>query len=342
MIGIDAALPAPSPEIKAAVERESVPILDLAQVFAGAEGALAQAAADVRYIQRNLGFYYVTNHGVSQALIDRAFAQLERFFALPMERKLAMRVNRHQIGYIPPHASIMKTALTDANTLPDTNEGLSLMRERSPDDPKVVADVRFSGLNQWPDDLPDFRKTFLAYHEAMERLGQKLLPIYAVALGKPPGFFDACFQDAHFYNRNSHYPASAAAQGQYSIGAHTDHNFMALLPMSAVPALEVERPSGGWLEAPIVPGAIVVNTGEFLNRWSNGVFRATPHRVIIPVRDRYALTFHYSPADDTVAAPLDTCVGPDNPPRYEPKTFIQHMTDYIDASYKPLRDAANS
>jgi len=307
-------------------------------VLAGQAGAVEQAAADVRYIQRHLGFYYIENHGVDQSLIDAGFAQLEKFFDLPMDEKLKLRVNRHQIGYVPPHASVMKTALTDANKKPDTNEGLGFMRERDADDPKVIADIRFSGRNQWPGGLPGFRETILAYHVAMEKLGQALLPIYAIALGKPADFFDTYFEDAHYYNRNSHYPATDAEDGQHSIGAHTDHNFMALLPMSAVPALEVERPSGGWVEAPIVQGAIVVNTGEFLNRWSNGVFRAIPHRVIIPRRDRYALTFHYNPADQTVAVPLDTCVGPDRPAQFEPKTFIQHMTDYIDASYRPLRE----
>ncbi|MEP4377372.1 MAG: 2-oxoglutarate and iron-dependent oxygenase domain-containing protein [Alphaproteobacteria bacterium] len=340
MTEIDAALPKPSSEITSVVDREGVSLLDIGPVLAGEAGALEQAAADVRYIQRRLGFYYIENHGVDQSLIDSSFAQLEKFFDLSMEEKLQLRVNEHQIGYVPPHASVMKTALTDSNKKPDTNEGLGFMRERAAEDPKVMAGVRFSGRNQWPDGLPGFRETMLAYHAAMEKLGRNLLPIYALALGKPAGYFDPFFEDAHYYNRNSHYPAAAAEEGQHSIGAHTDHNFMALLPMSAVPALEVERPSGGWVEAPIVPGAIVVNTGEFLNRWSNGVFRAIPHRVIIPTRDRYALTFHYNPADDAVADPLDTCVSDDNPPRFEPKTFIQHMTDYIDASYKPLRKDA--
>ena len=340
MTDIDAALPSANPEIKAVVDREEVPVLDIGPARTGQAGALEQAAADVRYIQRHLGFYYIENHGVDQSLIDAGFDQLEAFFDLPMDEKLKLRVNRHQIGYVPPHASVMKTALTDTNKKPDTNEGLGFMRERDEADPKVVADIRFSGRNQWPDALPKFRETMLTYHAAMEKLGRSLLPIYALALGKPADFFDAFFEDAHYYNRNSHYPATDAEEGQHSIGAHTDHNFMALLPMSAVPALEVEHPSGGWVEAPIVPGAIVVNTGEFLNRWSNGVFRAIPHRVIIPTRDRYALTFHYNPMDDAVADPLDTCVSDENPARFEPKTFIQHMTDYIDASYKPLREGA--
>tara|TARA_A100001037_G_scaffold209362_1_gene187581 strand:+ start:1797 stop:2822 length:1026 start_codon:yes stop_codon:yes gene_type:complete len=331
-------LPAPSVHIRAALDAGTMPMVDICAYRTGEPGALEQAAADIHAIQRGLGVYYLENHGVDQGLIDAAFDQLEIFFALPMEQKLELKVDRHQLGYVPPHASVMKTALTDANRLPDTNEGLSFMRERAPDHPKVVSGARFNGLNRWPEGLSDFREIFLRYHAAMEELGHSLLPVYALALGKPPEFFDQHFTEAHFYNRNSHYPAVKAQDGQQSIGAHTDHNFMALLPMSKVPALEIERPSGGWIPAPVVPGAIVVNTGEFLNRWSNGLFRAIPHRVIIPTEDRYALTFHYNPADETVAEPLDTCVTPDNPPRFEAKTFIRHMTDYIDASYKPLRD----
>ncbi|MGE0253935.1 MAG: isopenicillin N synthase family dioxygenase [Alphaproteobacteria bacterium] len=312
-----------------------MPILDLADYRNGVSDARAQAAADLRHIQETLGFYYVTSHGVPADLLRRAFDLLAIFYAQPMEEKLKLRVDRHQIGYIPPKASVMKTDLAHVNRKPDLNEGFSMMRERTPDDPKVVAGVRFSGLNKWPS-VPGFRETFLAYHREMEALGRRLLPLYALALGQPDTWFDRHFTDAHFYNRTSHYPPTVdAEEEQYSIGAHSDHNFMALLPMAEEPGLEYATPSGRWTPAPVVEGAIIVNTGEFLNRWTNGRFRAIPHRVVVPARDRYALTFHYSPNDETVCEPLDTCVGPDNPPRYRPKTFLQHLTDYIDASYAP-------
>ena len=67
--------------------------------------------------------------------------------------------------------------------------------------------------------------------------------------------------------------------------------------------------------------------------------RASPtRRSSIAKPDRYALTFHYNPSDETVAEPLDTCVGPDNPQQFEPKTFIQHLTDDIDAVYVPQQE----
>ncbi|NNE85993.1 MAG: isopenicillin N synthase family oxygenase [Alphaproteobacteria bacterium] len=331
-------LPAPTDSICEAVAAERVPILDLTSYLRGDAGAREQAGADLRHIQENLGFYYIVNHGVPADLIARSFEKVAAFFAQPEEEKRKILVNRHQLGFVPSKASIMKTELTDANTKADLNEGLSLMRERSPDDPKVVADVRFSGLNQWPEGVPGLRETLLEYHVEMDALAKRLLPLYALALDKPADYFAPFFEDAHYYNRNSLYPAVENADGHEALGAHTDHNFMALLPMSAEPGLLYATPSGNWCPAPHVAGAIVVNTGEFLKRWTNGRFLPTPHRVTVPKRDRYALTFHYSPADETVADPLDTCVGPDNPRKFEPKTFIQHMTDYIDAVYVPQQE----
>ena len=331
-------LPEPTDAMRVAVTTEQVPILDLAPYLNGETGAREQAAADLRHLQENLGYYYVVNHGVPVDLTERTFEKAEAFFALPEDEKRKIIVNRHQQGFVPSKASIMKTALTNANTMADLNEGLSLMRERKPDDPKVVAGVRFSGLNQWPDGMPGLRETFLEYHTEMESLGRRLLPLYAIALDKPVDYFDPFFEDAHFYNRNSFYPAVESTDGSQALGAHTDHNFMALLPMSAEPGLMYATPSGNWFAAPSVAGAIVVNTGEFLNRWTNGRFLPTPHKVIVPQHDRYAITFHYSPSDETVAAPLDTCCGPDNPPRFEPKIFLQHMTDYIDAVYVPQQE----
>ena len=172
-----AELPEPTETTRAAVAAESVPILDLSAYMNGDAGAREQAAADLRYIQENLGYYYITNHGVSAELIERSFEKVAEFFALPEVEKRKILVNRHQLGFVPAKASIMKTELTDANTVADLNEGLSLMRERAPDDPKVVADVRFSGLNPWPDGVPGLRETFLEYHVEMDALAKRLLPL---------------------------------------------------------------------------------------------------------------------------------------------------------------------
>jgi isopenicillin N synthase-like dioxygenase len=92
-------------------------------------------------------------------------------------------------------------------------------------------------------------------------------------------------------------------------------------------------PSGEWMEIEPLRGAIVVNTGEFFNRWTNGRFIATPHRVVPPLKDRYALTFFYNCNDETVANPFPSCIRPGETPKYEPMSFHDFFITYMDGNY---------
>jgi isopenicillin N synthase-like dioxygenase len=101
------------------------------------------------------------------------------------------------------------------------------------------------------------------------------------------------------------------------------------LAQSNLPGLEVRTAEGDWIGPPAVPGTFVVNTGAMLARSSNDRFRATPHRVVNRNdRSRYACPFFLGPNHDVGVAPVPSCVGPDNPPQYEPTTygaFTQHL-----------------
>src|SRR3546814_7368054 len=70
-----------------------VPVLDLADYLEGKPDAFKKLVEDLRFAQENIGFYYITNHGVDQALIDETFHQVARFHALPLERKLEIRID---------------------------------------------------------------------------------------------------------------------------------------------------------------------------------------------------------------------------------------------------------
>ncbi|MCZ6455181.1 MAG: isopenicillin N synthase family oxygenase [Alphaproteobacteria bacterium] len=314
---------------------DEIPIFDATACFGGEPGALVALADQVRRAQEEIGFYYLTGHGVPQDLIDRTFAAIERFFALPDNEKISLKVNEHQIGYIPPKASLLKTSGIADNTKLDTNEAFQLMRDRSPSDPKVVDGIRFNGLNQWPDEAraPGLRDTMAEYHDVMSQLGWRMLPVYSAALGLEPNHLFQYFRDPHFINRNAHYAPGTAEENQFGLAPHSDHGFVTFLPLSDVPGLEVKTQGGDWIAAPHVPGAMLVNTGEFLNRWTNGRFIATPHRVLVPERDRYTITFFYNPSDETVNTPISTCVDADNPARFEPTTFIRYLKDYAEGNY---------
>ena len=163
---------------------------------------------------------------------------------------------------------------------------LLLRRERTPDDPDVIANKRFRGLNQWLTDLPQvlgFRETAPGLHDAlMEQLGKRPpLRIYAVALDLPAGSFRPHeFAQPNMIQRFTHYPPRPAYEdNEFSIAPHTDSGFMTLRSApSAVPGLSIRLPDEHVVRRALGPGCLHVNSGDLLRRWTNDRFLSTPHR----------------------------------------------------------------
>lgn len=312
----------------------TIPVIDLGPYTAGAPGALKAAADELQAALERVGFFLIVNHGVERDLIARTFAEARRFHAQPAAAKLALRMNEHNNGYMAMGRYAVWTSEVNANDKPDLNEAFFTKRERSPEDPLVRSRRRFAGPNRWPENLPGFRETVLAYTGAVDALGRRLLPACAVALDLPPDTFDAAFADSQFSFRLSHYPPIEAAPNQFGIAPHTDANFLTFLAQTEVPGLQIRLPSGEWLDVPYVPDSYAVNAGDMMTRWTNGRFKSTPHRALPPVgRPRYAIPFFLGPHLDTEIACLPTCQAPNNPARFPPITYDAYLHWWYDANY---------
>ncbi len=311
-----------------------IPELDMGPYLAGEDGAREELAAKLRHIQENIGFMVATNHDFPWALLEQTIDKLKLFFAKSAEEKLTYKINEHSVGYLPPKSTVYVTSKINENTKLDLNETLNLALERPADHPLIKAGARLVGPNPWPENVDGFRKTMVAYQQEMVKLGRKLIPLYALALDKPADYFDRFFTDPLMWSRNAHYPPMEAEENQFGIAPHCDHSFLSMLPTTDVPGLQILTAEGKWLDAPYIKGGILVNTGEYLNRWTNGRFMPTPHRVIPPTTDRYSIATFFNPNHDTMAIPLDTCCGPDNPAQFDPISMIDYVTWYIDTNYK--------
>jgi isopenicillin N synthase-like dioxygenase len=312
----------------------SIPVIDLGAYMAGAPGALRRVADELGAALETIGFFLIVNHGIERELIVRTFAEARRFHAQPAAAKLALRMNEHNNGYMAMGRYAVWTSDVNANDKPDLNEAFFTKRERAADDPLVQAGRRFAGPNRWPEDLPGFRDTVLAYTDAVDALARRLLPACAVALDLPPDAFDAAFAESQFSFRLSHYPPVDAAPNQFGIAPHTDANFLTFLAQTEVPGLQLRLPSGEWLDVPYVPDSYAVNSGDMMTRWTNGRFKSTPHRALPPVgRPRYAIPFFLGPHLDTEIACLPTCQGPDNPAKFPPISYDAYLHWWYDANY---------
>jgi len=311
-----------------------IPVIDLGPYLHGMPGALPRAATELRSALEGVGFFIIVNHAVPRDLVGRTFAEARRFHAQSHEAKMRLRMNEHNNGYMTMGRYAVWTSEVNANDQPDLNEAFFVRRERPPDDPLLRAGRRFAGPNVWPDDLPGFRDTVLAYIDAVDALARRFLPVCAEALGLPPGFFDAAFAESQFTFRLTHYPPIAAQPNQFGIAPHTDANFLTFLAQTDVPGLELRLPSGDWLDVPYVPDSFAVNAGDMMHRWTNGRFKSTPHRVVPPVgRDRYAIPYFLGPHLDTVIACLPTCRSAGEPPRFPPITYDEYLHWWYDRNY---------
>ncbi|MDI1288081.1 MAG: 2-oxoglutarate and iron-dependent oxygenase domain-containing protein [Reyranella sp.] len=319
---------------------DTIPVIDLGPYLADAPGAIDRTAAELRRALTEIGFYFIVNHGVAQAQIREIFHQAARFHAQPLDKKMEVRIDKHNVGYLPMRGDTLRTSMVQTVTKPNLNEAMFVARDLAPDHPDVVADRRFRSANRWPSDLPDFRTSVVAYCETMERLAQRLVRLYARALDLPLEYFDSPFGEPQYKLRMTHYPHQAAAtDDEFGIAPHTDTSFLTLLAPNDVPGLSIRTQDGQWIDAPVLSDAYLVNGGQMLQRWTNDVCLATPHRAVNRSGgERYALAFFCDSTIDWPIAAVPTTVGPDRPPKYPTTWYTDYMTLYQKRTYDLLAD----
>jgi isopenicillin N synthase-like dioxygenase len=299
-----------------------LPVLDLEAYRGGAHGAREEVAGRLLDALREVGFFSIVGHGIDWATVEDIYRQAARYHALPLATKQAQPMSPRRMGYNPLGGESIE------GRRPSLNAAFFLARPAS-------------GRNQWPAEavLPGFRAACTAYYEAMDRFCHTwLLPLYAVALDLPPGYFQPFFDPSLATLRLSHYPAVEAAEDQWGIDPHSDAGFMTLLPANPVDGLSIRPGEDDWWEVRQEPRSFVVNAGDMLRRWSNDRLRSTMHRVLNRSgTDRYAVPFFYDPRVDTVIECLPTCTDEADPPRHAPIVYRDYLTRFMGNSYRSLR-----
>jgi isopenicillin N synthase-like dioxygenase len=249
--------------------------------------------------------------------------------------KLAITINKNQRGYIKPGATLVSHSTYNKNTKYDSNETLVFATDYDSEDEFVKAGKRFYGENQWPENMPELKPAVQEFMSEIEQLGKKLLPIWALALGLDTDYFKPYFHKPHNYLRLAHYPpVPDLGDNEFGLGPHADTGFMTFLPQADVEGLEVLLTDGSWIRPPKMDDAILVNTGQFLERWTNEKFRASPHRVIPPKnRHRFSIAAFINPSFEPVCHPIESCVSDENPSKYPSQSYWDFYNWYMVNTY---------
>jgi isopenicillin N synthase-like dioxygenase len=168
-----------------------------------------------------------------------------------------------------------------------------------------------------------------------------LLALLAASLELPEDFFVSRHGGENVTLRFLHYPSNlnARTKSQIGAGAHTDYGSITLLFQDDVGGLELRDASDAWQDAPPIPGAVVVNAGDLMERWTNGRYRSTLHRVkrITGAADRYAIAMFVDPDSDVLVQCLPSCRSASEPARFPPITAGEHVRQKLAASHALTR-----
>ncbi|KAK1991147.1 flavonol synthase/flavanone 3-hydroxylase [Colletotrichum falcatum] len=333
-------------------ESPTIPLVDLGGLYdgAGAEDA-SQAGEALVGAFRQAGFAYVKNHGIPEDTLNEAFLWSQRFFSLPQAEKDKAPhppegwwhrgysgIGREKVSQLVFDAE----QINELRKVPDFKESYEIGRE---DDGHLP--------NIWipEESLPGFRSFFNDFYEVCYRLELRLLRAVALGMGLDEDFFRGYHTQRDNQIRLLHYPPAEEellrAGRVERLGAHTDFGTMTLLFQDEVGGLEVEDPGeeGKFVPVPHIPGTIVVNIGDFMQRWSNDTLRSTMHRVRAPpldtmdesggrfTRARYSIPYFIGADQDKTVDCIPSCFGPDRPKKYEPINSREYIEMRLNAGY---------
>ena len=313
---------------------DAIPVIDLAPWFQGNETDQKKVADKVVSACCTSGFLYITNHGVSPELLASVFNVSRQFFDLPLpeKNKVSFELGNKNRGYIPFGAES-----SDPNAHRDEKEAYDFTHKV----PRYAAGElmmdRISGNNLWVENPVELKPTVELYLQKCIELGTTLFRIFALGLGLPRDYFDNKINHPIAQLRLLHYPEQDpenTSKENLGIGKHCDYECLTILAQGKVGGLQVQNLSGEWVEAPPLEGAFNVNIGEMLTRWTNGKFKATPHRVLNTTgQNRYSIPFFFATNYDVNIKPLDICIEKGVSPLYEEVLAGEYLVARLEDIY---------
>lgn len=306
------------------VEFTEIPVIDMTAGPASVAGAIRRASMEV-------GFFYVSGHGVPAGIVEAAYEVSGRFFSRSEAEKQQVRINARHRGFLK-----VGEAKMHEGARPDLKESFIFGLDLPESDADVRAGKKLMGPNVWPADLPEMKTALDRYYAAIDGVGRSLLRAVALSLDLPESFFVERYRKPLARGSIIYYPPQPPDLGarQFGVSPHTDYGCLTLLSQDSNGGLQVRNRSGEWIAAPPIPGTFVINVGDLLARWTNNVFASTPHRVVnTSGRPRYSIAVFFDPDYDTPIEVLPACLKPGEVPAYPPVSCGDYIVGRFDKAF---------
>ncbi|ETW84068.1 hypothetical protein HETIRDRAFT_314440, partial [Heterobasidion irregulare TC 32-1] len=326
-----------------------IPLIDFSKYRqAGSLSEKRNVADEIVKGFTEVGFIYLQGHGIPNATIKNAFSKSEDFFRLPTDAKsqLAWEDPRSNRGYVCVGRERTTQSADPAEiaklraTAPDSKESMEIGR-----------DWDTTWKNRWPQEsaVPGFKQTMLEFFQTCHELHVFVMRSIALGLDLEEAYFDNKIDQQYHNLRLLSYPPIKTSllqkEGQARAGAHSDYGSLTLLFQDSVGGLEVQNPHTKLFQAATpIEGAIVINAGDLLARWSNDVLRSTLHRVVAPpakkISDtesvtpaRQSIAFFCNPNGDSQIECLPNCYGVGREKKYPTVRTEDYIVGRLSATY---------
>ncbi|XP_024136900.1 UPF0676 protein C1494.01 [Oryzias melastigma] len=283
---------------------------------------LLTLVTELRAAFTQVGFVFLQNYGIAQELVDAVMDTSRKFFLQPDEEKQPFSRGNYEDCYNHGWIS-METESLNPSKPGDLKEAFNI----SSLDPDI----------KWPS--KHFEEIHTSFFQLCKELSLRVLKVVALSLNLEPDVFLSAHKFIGTSSKNSttlrslYYPplnSKNAKEGQLRCGEHSDYGTLTLL-FQGSDGLQVCARSGEFLPAPNIPGAILLNIADMLQRWTSDQFISVRHRVLLPpVGDsctRQSLAFFLHPDDDA----LITCLDGSN--KYPPVTAQAYVLQKFKDSY---------
>ena len=276
------------------IDHKKIPIIDITTLRNG-ENKIS-VAQELHKASSGLGFIYIKGHGISEMLIESVRAEGFKFFRSNNNLKGEVTVSKNHRGWLSYGGAKM-----DDGAKPDLKEsfiwGHNMTKEED------YYDHPLRGPNQWPTSLPELRLNATNYFEEANILAKTLLKGFAIGLNLDEDFFIKTSSKPLSRASLVYYPSQEQDHGedQFGVSAHTDFGVLTILCQDSVGGLQIQDIDGDWFHAPPIEGTLIVNVADLLCRWTGGVYKSTPHRVVNQSgKERMSIVLAYDPDPETL------------------------------------------
>ena len=300
------------------IDKERVPVIDIKKINSAFNKI--EIAKELYKASTDLGFIYIKNHDISENLINDLRKDGLNFFRSSTDDKSKVLITKKHRGWLGFGGAKMGD-----KAKPDLKE--SFIWGYQYDDGSLPDDHQLRGVNKWPKFLPSLQQNAMSYFHQINELAKNLLTCFAMGLNLKENFFIRNCNAPLSRASLVYYPDQPKEMGemQFGVSEHTDFGLLTILCQDSVGGLQIKGLDGQWFHAPPIEGTLIVNVADLLSRWTGGIYKSTPHRVVNSSgQERLSIVLAFDPDPETL-------INPGEIPEIEKNTNEEPITcgDYL-------------